>query len=149
MPGSMIFTSLMMGLKAMCASTSRSRSMPGAISVSSRPSSRRWNTARSVMKMTFCSRSAASWPLKVTCSTRSMNFLLRPSLTISSLPPPIFSSTPPAVKLPQNTRFLVERVMLMKPPQPTGRPLNLLTLTLPWWSTWARPRKLALSPPPS
>ena len=55
----------------------------------------------------------------------------------------------PAVKAPQNTSFLVERVMLMKPPQPTGRPLNLLTLTLPWLSVCARPKKLASRPPPS
>ncbi|MNT47605.1 hypothetical protein D3C72_1843360 [compost metagenome] len=145
----MVFTLRMIGLKPMCASTSRSRSMPGAISVSSSPSVVRWNTARSVTKSTFCSRWAASSPLKVICSTFSMNLRERPSLTMVSWPSATFTSRPPAVKVPQNTRFLVDRVMFTKPPQPTGRPLNLLTFTLPWLSACARPRKLASSPPPS
>src|SRR5271157_3690400 len=39
--------------------------------------------------------------------------------------------SPPAVNVPQYTTFFEFCVILMKPPQPTARPLNLLTFTLP------------------
>ena len=79
-----------------------------------------------------------------------MNLRLLPSLTIFSRPPSTAISSPPAVKVPQNTTFFAFWVMLMKPPATHRAPAELAHCsTLPWPSVWARPRKATSMPPPS
>ena len=53
------------------------------------------------------------------------------------------------LKVPQKTTLCVFWVMLMKPPQPAMRSLNLLTLTSPLALHSAMPRKAISRPPPS
>ena len=69
----------MIGLKSINANTSFSRSIPGAISVNSKPLGVNLNTARSVTYNTGCSTLCAYLPEKVTCSTSLRNFLFVPS----------------------------------------------------------------------
>ena len=76
----------MSGLTGMRARMSRSRSMPGAISISSRPSpSCSLNTALSVTYR--ISRPFADEAAKVLPATWALNFEERPSCKISSIPP--------------------------------------------------------------
>ena len=97
------------------------RSAPGAISVSSTPSSVSLKTQRSVMKITSRLFILAVFPLKVTCSTSLTNFFTPPSFTMASFPPPTENSVPPAVKVPTNTIFLEFWLMSMNPPHPASR----------------------------
>ena len=59
--------------------TSRRESIPGATSISTRPSAPSSKTARSVTYRTRCPRRRACSALKVTCSTSSTNLRCRPS----------------------------------------------------------------------
>jgi len=129
---SIILTSLaIVGSNSIWESMCFSRSIPGAISLSSRPSSVSLKTALSVMYMTSWPFSSACFPLKVICSISFLNFFDFPSLTMLTLPSLISTWRPPAVKVPQYTTLFVDCEMSMNPPQPGILGPNLDTLTSP------------------
>ena len=115
----------------MCARMSRSRSMPGAISISSSP----------------CDVSAEDAPLGdvedglaarggVAAAEGDLphcfDELAGPALLHDPKPPSSIATwRPPAVKVPVKTTALAFWLMLMKPPAPASLPPNRLTLTLP------------------
>src|SRR5690606_6885029 len=106
MPWGMSFKSgEMRGRTSICASTSFSRSTPGAISIKVISPFSRVKTARSVMYRTDWLTWAAYRPLKVTCSTRSTNFLFFPSCRMFNRPSFTSTFNPLAVKVPQYTTF--------------------------------------------
>jgi hypothetical protein len=71
-------------------------------------------------------------------------------LRIFSLPPAISVFRPWALKYVQNTTFLADWLMSIKPPwaRPDLNSPNLLTFTLPLPSISAAPRNVISSPPP-
>ena len=125
-------------------------SMPGATSVSSRPSLRqpehaafghvehRLSALRGVL--------AAEGPML----DLPDELLSVAVLAIASRPSSIAGSRPPASKVPTNTTFFAFWLILMKPPAPASCGPNLLTLTIALPHRPAPGRgKPASSPPPS